>query len=174
MKFVKIPMERVAVLIGKEGEVKRHIEEHGVEIQVDSKTGDVKMEGEPIAEMDAENVVRAIGRGFSPHHAFHLFNDSYYFTLIDMRDYVGKKDKHIHRIAGRIIGKEGKARRKIEDDAHVFISIYGHTISIIGKIEGTDVAKRAIEMLLEGANHSTVYRYLEREKKRLRLEELMK
>ena len=90
-----------------------------------------------------------------------------------MRDYVGKRNKHIHRIAGRIIGKEGKTRRKIENDAGVFLSIYGHTVSIIGKIEGMEVAKKAIEMLLEGANHSTVYRYLEREKKKLRMKELM-
>ncbi|KAA0003427.1 MAG: RNA-processing protein [Thermoplasmata archaeon] len=173
MKFVRIPMERIAVLIGKDGEIKRKIEEHGVKLTIDSKNGEVRIEGEPIAEMDAENVVKAIGRGFSPHHAFYLFNDSYYFILIDMRDYVGKKNKHIHRVAGRIIGKDGKTRKKIENDANVFLSIYGHTIGIIGKIEGMEVAKKAIEMLLEGANHSTVYRYLEREKKRLRLEELM-
>jgi len=41
------------------------------------------------------------------------------------------------------------------------------------EIEGMEVAKKAIEMLLEGANHSTVYRYLEREKKKLRMKELM-
>jgi len=173
MKFVKIPMERVAVLIGKDGEIRKKIEEHGVKLTIDSKTGDVRIEGDALAEMDAENVVKAIGRGFSPQHAFYLFNDSYYLTIIDMRDYVGKKNKHIHRVAGRIIGKEGKTRKKIESDASVFLSIYGHTVSIIGKIEGMEVAKKAIEMLLEGANHSTVYRYLEREKKNLKMKELM-
>jgi ribosomal RNA assembly protein len=174
MKFVKIPMERVAVLIGKDGEVKQRIEDHDVEIHVDSQTGEVTLKGEPLAEMDAENVVRAIGRGFSPHHAFCLFNDLYYYTLVDMRDYVGKKNKHVHRIAGRIIGKKGRTRKKIEEDLSVFISIYGHSVGIIGKTKGTETAKRAIEMLLEGANHSTVYRYLEKEKKRLRLEEFIK
>jgi len=93
MKFVKIPMERVAVLIGKDGEVRKKIEEHGVKLTIDSKTGDVKIEGDALAEMDAENVVKAIGRGFSPQHAFYLFNDSYYLTIIDMRDYVGKRNR---------------------------------------------------------------------------------
>jgi len=44
-------------------------------------------------------------------------------------------------------------------------------IAIIGRINELSFAKKAIEMLLEGANHSTVYRYLERERRKRKLEE---
>ncbi|HHF55292.1 MAG TPA: RNA-processing protein [Thermoplasmatales archaeon] len=172
MRYVRIPMERIAVLIGKNGEVKEKIEQYGVKLEIDSSTGDVKIEGEDsLREMEAENVVRAIARGFSPDKALLLFNDEYYFELLDMRDWVGKKKEHVKRIAGRIIGKEGKARRLIEEMTGAYISVYGHTVAIIGRIDELQMAKQAIEMLLEGANHSTVYRFLEKERQKKKLQE---
>ncbi|NIA10151.1 MAG: RNA-processing protein [Nitrospiraceae bacterium] len=172
MRFVKIPLERVAVLIGKNGEVKKKIEDYGTEIHVDSKTGDVTIKGDDaVVELDTQNVVKAIGRGFSPEHAMLLFNENYYFELIDVRDYVGKKTKSIHRVAGRIIGRGGKTRAAIEDATDTKISVYGTTVGLIGGIGGMDVAIRAVEMILNGSNHSTVYHFLDKEKKRMKLEE---
>ncbi|HDH81473.1 MAG: RNA-processing protein [Thermoplasmata archaeon] len=172
MRFVKIPAERVAVLIGKNGEVKKKIEEQGVKLDIDSKSGDVSIKGDDaVTELDAQNVVKAIGRGFSPQHAMLLFRDDHYFELLDMRDYVGKKAKNVHRIAGRIIGKGGKTRAIIESMTGVRISVYGTTVGVIGKVEGMDAAIKAIEMLLNGSNHSTVYRFLEKEKERMKLAE---
>ncbi len=172
MRYVKIPKDRVAILIGREGKTKEKIEEYGVNLEIDSSTGDVKIVAdESIKEMDAENVVRAIGRGFSPEKALLLFRDDYYFELLDIRDWSGKKPHHVKRVAGRIIGKEGKARKYIEEITGAYISVYGHTVAIIGKIEELEMAKRAIEMLLEGASHQTVYRFMEKERKRRKLEE---
>ncbi len=172
MRYVKIPAERVGVLIGKNGEIKEKIEGYGVKLEIDSKEGDVKIEGEDaLRELDAENVVRAIGRGFSPEKAMLLFKDDYYLEILDMRDWVGKKVEHVKRIAGRIIGKNGRAREIIEETTGAYISVYGHTVAIIGKIEELQMAKKAVEMLLEGANHSTVYRFLQKEKRRRKLEE---
>jgi len=172
MRYVKIPKERVAVLIGKNGKVREEIEKHGVKLEIDSATGDVKIMAEDgLMEMEAENVVRAIGRGFSPEKAMLLFNDEYYFEIMDIRDWAGKRINHVKRLAGRVIGKEGKARRYIEEITGAYISVYGHTVSIIGKIREMEMARRAIEMLLEGASHQTVYRYIEKERKRRKLEE---
>ncbi|MBC7081170.1 MAG: RNA-processing protein [Thermoplasmatales archaeon] len=172
MKYVKIPIDRVGVLIGKNGETKSKIESYGIKIEVDSKIGEVKIESEDkIREMEAENVVVAIGRGFSPEKAFLLFNEDYYLEIIDIRDWVGKKENHIKRLAGRIIGKDGRAREIIEELSGAYVSVYGHTVGIIGKIENLQIAKKAIEMLLDGANHSTVYRFLEEEHRRKRLME---
>ncbi len=172
MRFVKIPLERVAVLVGKDGKVKKKIEEYGVKLNIDSKNGDITVEGDDaVTELDVQNVVKAIGRGFSPHHALLLLNEDYYFELMDMRDYAGKSTKNIHRVAGRVIGKDGKTRMAIEDTTGVKLSVYGTTICIIGKAESMDIAGKAIDMLLNGSNHSTVYTFLNKEKKRMKLEE---
>jgi len=49
-----------------------------------------------------ENVVRAIGRGFSPEHAMRLFKDDMDFFIFNLHDYVGKKDSHTKRIKSRM------------------------------------------------------------------------
>jgi len=174
MKYVKIPVDRVGVLIGKNGETKSNIESYGLKLEVNSSIGEVKIESEDkIKEMEAENVVVAIGRGFSPEKAILLFNEDYYLEIIDIRDWVGKKENHIRRLAGRVIGKNGRAREIIEELSGAYVSIYGHTIGIIGKIENLQIAKKAVEMLLEGANHSTVYRFLEEENRRRKMMEML-
>lgn len=172
MRYVKIPMDRVAVLVGTDGEIKKEVERKGVTLDVDSKTGDVKISAEnPILELNAENVIRMIGRGFSPDYAFLLFNEDYYFELFDIRDWVGKKPTQVKRVAGRIIGKDGKARRVIEELTDTIICVHGHTIGIIGRIEELQSARKAVEMLLDGTSHASVYRFLEKEKRRRRSKE---
>ena len=67
MRYVKIPRERVAVLIGTDGSVKEQIEGHGVTLDIDSTTGDVVIQGkDSLAELDSERVIKSIGRGFTP------------------------------------------------------------------------------------------------------------
>ncbi|MCD6170838.1 MAG: RNA-processing protein [Thermoplasmata archaeon] len=172
MRYVRVPKERIAVLIGKNGEVKELIEKHGINIEINSSNGEVKITGKnSLDEINAENVVKAIARGFSPEKAMLLFNEDYYFELLDIREWAGKKENHIKRLAGRVIGKEGKARRVIEDISGAYVTIYGHTIGIIGRIKEMQSAKRAIEMLLDGANHSTVYHFLEKERRKRKMEE---
>lgn len=173
MRYVKIPQERVAVLVGTGGKVKQQIEKHGVKLDIDSKIGDVILQSEDsLAELDAECVVKAIGRGFSPEHAFRLFSDSQYFELLDMRNFAGKKAKDVHRLAGRVIGKNGRTRQTIEDSLEVNVSIYGTTVAVIGDGRSVDAAIQAVEMLLKGSNHASVYRFLQKERRRIKLKEL--
>lgn len=172
MRFVKIPRERVAVLVGTDGNVKNQIESHGVTLDIDSHTGDVVIQGkDSLVELDTERVVKAIARGFSPKHAFRLFKENQYFEVLDIRDFVGKKSKDVHRIAGRVIGKKGRTRIEIEEATEVNVSVQGTTVTIIGNGRGVDAAVQAVEMLLKGASHASVYRFLQREKKRMKLEE---
>ena len=65
---VKIPKERVAVLIGIKGETKRQIEQATqVKMDIDSEEGDVVITGDDgLALFSAREVIKAIGRGFNP------------------------------------------------------------------------------------------------------------
>ncbi len=157
-----IPKERVAVLIGPNGGTKRNVEkETKTKIHVDSKNGDVEIIGEDAAQtLKASNIVRAIGRGFSPEHAMKLTSDEYYLELINLNEELGKNWKTIQSKKGRVIGREGSIRSKIEQDTHTRISVYGKTIGIIGKAEAVEKASHAIRMLIKGAEHQTVLNYL--------------
>jgi len=174
MKYLKIPKDRVGVLIGHNGETKKLIEGMAqLEIEVDSKEGEITFDEhtleDPLKGLQLEEVIRAIGRGFSPEHAIKLFNENMDFFIFDIHDYVGKKSTHVVRLKSRIIGKNGKTKHIIERLTGSDLSIYGHTISIISDFESMDVTKKAIDLLLSGSKHSTVYRLVEREMKKIRL-----
>jgi ribosomal RNA assembly protein len=173
--FLKIPKERIGVLIGPEGVVKKGIEEKlKVELQVDSITGDVTVmltekAEDPSMLLKAKDVITAIGRGFSPEHAFRLIRDeNALLEVIDLREFFGRSESDIRRVKGRIIGMDGKTRRIIEELTDTHIAVYGHTVSIIGDIEQVQIAREAIQMLIQGSQHSTVYRFLHRKRRELK------
>lgn len=170
---LKIPKDRIAVLIGKEGSVKEELElQTGITLDVDSKEGDVKLKGENSLNLYAlKEVVLGIARGFNPDIAQLLLKQDYVLDIIPLLDYIKNKN-HLGRIKGRVIGTKGKSRETIESLTDTFISVYGKTISIIGRSENVVSAKQAIESLLQGSPHSNVYRFLEKNRVRLKQREL--
>ncbi len=177
MHYIKVPKERVAVVIGKKGAVKEEIEKRtGVHIYIDSKDGDISIDESEAEDvmggMKAFNIIRAVGRGFSPEKAMRLMDDDVFLEVIDMREFTGKKKNSVRRIRGRIIGTKGKTRRLIEELSGAEVSVYGNTVSIIGDFLEMDIAKNAVTMLLSGSEHSTVYRYLERRRRDIKIAEM--
>jgi len=176
MKYIKIPMDRVAILIGPNGETKRKLEEKTkLTINIDSKLGEISINDrdveDPLLVLKVESIIRAIGRGFSPEHAIVLLSDNFELYIFDIHDYVGKKYTQVRRLKSRIIGRNGKTKRVFEELTSSYISVYGHTIAIIANILNIDIIKRAIDKLLEGSKHATVYRLVESNMKKLRFEE---
>jgi len=176
MKYVRIPMDRVAVLIGPNGKTRQKIEEKTlVPLFIDSETGEVRIDDheleDPFIIFKVENIVKAIGRGFSPEQSLKLLDDEYDLFIFDIHDYVRKKASHVHRVKARIIGTEGKTKRILEELTGSSLSIYGHTIAIIGNIFDIDITKKAIDKLLKGKKHATVYRFVEKSMRELRLQQ---
>jgi len=176
MKYLKIPMDRVAILIGHNGETKAELEKRsGLKIEIDSKLGEVVIDDheidDPLIVIKIENIVKAISRGFSPQNATRLLDNNEDFFIFDLYDYVGKKPSHIRRLKSRVIGREGKTKRVLEELTDSKISIYGHTISIISDIFKMNILKKSIDMLLTGSKHATVYRFVEAQIKELRMEQ---
>ncbi|MBD3319061.1 RNA-processing protein [Candidatus Woesearchaeota archaeon] len=164
--ILKIPKERVAILIGTKGATKRKLEKiTATTLSVDSTEGEITITGtDALLLYVAREIVRAIGRGFSPEIAFLLQKQDYALEVITLG---GTTKNDMIRIKGRVIGEGGKSRRVIEDLTGAYISVYGKTVSIIGEFEQLRTARKAVEMLLEGAAHATVYKMLEK-KRRMR------
>ena len=172
---VKIPKERIGVLIGRKGEVKTQIEKRtGVRIIVDSEEGDVTVDyskaEDPSVVLPVMDFVVAVGRGFSPEKAMAVLDDDWYLEVVDIREYVGKKPAHIARMRARVIGTKGKTRRLFEELTGVYMSVYGNTIALIGDTLQLDIARRALDMLLSGSEHSAVYRFLEGKRAEIKID----
>ncbi len=177
--FTKIPKDRIGALIGPDGQIKEAIEKKlSVELIIDSETGDVtitlaKEDEDPSLLFRAKEVVTAIGRGFSPDRAFRLMRDEdAVLEVIELRELFGRSLSELQRVKGRIIGQEGKTRRIIEELTEADVSVHRHTVSIIADVEQMEIAREAIQMLLRGSQHSTVYRFLHRKRRELKKRKL--
>jgi ribosomal RNA assembly protein len=173
--FARIPKERVGVLIGPEGKAKQYIEDKmQVKLEIDSENGDVTIllgekAEDPSLLFRAKDVVTAVGRGFSPEQAFRLIRDEdSVFDMIDLRTIFGRSEADIKRIKGRIIGMNGKTRRIIEELTTADVVVYGHTIGIIGTFEQANIARSAIQMLIDGSQHHSVYKFLAKKRRELK------
>ncbi|HLC67656.1 MAG TPA: KH domain-containing protein [archaeon] len=155
IKSVKIPDERIPVLIGNKGLTKRLIEKATkTKISIEE---DVLIEGESLNVMTAENIVKAIGRGFSPDNAEMLLDEDCTFELLELP----KNEQSSRRIRSRLIGTSGKCRRNIERLTGTRISVYGKTVAIIGKYTNAHLAAQAVEKIIKGIPHRSVYEFLE-------------
>ena len=70
-----------------------------------------------------------------------------------------------------MIGRDGKIRTLIEGFTGTEIAIHGSTVVVIGDEAGLMMACTAIEGLLDGAEHSTVIRGMEKDGRRRRIED---
>jgi ribosomal RNA assembly protein len=176
IEVLKIPKDRIGVLVGKKGETKNKIEkELGVEIDID-EDGEITIfsteeQKDPLATWKARDIVRAIGRGFNPEKALKLISDDYVLEIIDITDYA-HSDNAIRRLKGRVIGSGGKSRRYIEDLTDTDISVYGKTVAVLGEFEPVQIAKEAVSMILRGSSHAKMYKYLERHRQDIKRREL--
>jgi ribosomal RNA assembly protein len=179
-EYLKIPRERVGVVIGKSGITKDEIENlTKTEIIVDSEAGTVAISPteeteDPLSVWKARYIVKAIGRGFNPEISVKLMGDETILEIINLPDYVGKSKKAILRQKARIIGKDGRTKDIITDMTGVDISIYGKTVAIIGDMEQIHIAKEAVEMILNGVRHKTVYAFLERKTRDMKIRQFHK
>lgn len=167
MDEIRVPKDRIAVLIGKKGETKRKISKlTKTKLQINSKEGDIIINGENGLDVYiTKKIISAIGRGFNPEIALSLLEENNDIEIIDIYHFSRKTKNNLARIKARLIGREGKARELIEQLAEVEISVYGKTVSIIGNQINLNIARHAIINLLQGSKHGNVYSYLEKQRK---------
>jgi ribosomal RNA assembly protein len=168
-EYLKVPKDRIGVIIGTHGSTKAEIEEKGeVKLDIDSVEGTVSIESDSMSILNSTEVVNALARGFSPEKAFRIFDDEQItLDIIDLSK-VANTPKELKRIMGRVIGKEGRTREALENLTGANVSIYGKTVSTIGYVDQIQTVRKAIEMLAEGAKHAAVYSFLERKRQELK------
>lgn len=151
-RFVLIPEERKAILIGRDGRTKEAIERlTGARMKI----GDgIEIEGEAEAVMKAHDIAVAIGRGFPPKDAMLLAQEKYGLEVLTLG---GETKNGQKRIMARVIGRGGSSRGTIEQETGARIRVYGKTIAIIGNEEELARAREAITLLVKGKSHGFVF-----------------
>lgn len=174
---VRVPLERIGAVIGREGATKKALErELGIKLGVDSREGLVTVRSDSADSGDplvAVRVIEAIGRGFSPQHAKLLLQEGAAFEVIDLRDFAGRSANSLDRIRGRVIGLKGKSRRVIEELTQCHLSVYGRTVAIIGDPSEIQLASEAVKRLASGSQHRTVYNELQKARTKRKMERMI-
>jgi len=171
MQHVTVPDDRIGVLIGQGGETMREIEDRAeVRLDIDSESGNVRIEtvGDPVTALKSSDIVKAIGRGFSPEEALSLLDDDMMmFEVVDIEAACRNKND-LRRKKGRLIGEDGRTRELMAELTGASVTIYGTTLAAIGGPRQVEAVREAAEMILDGAPHGSVYSFLERRRNELK------
>jgi len=171
MQHVKVPDDRIGVLIGQGGETMREIETRAeVRLDIDSESGNVAIEkvGDPVKGLKGPDIVRAIGRGFAPEEALHLLDDDMMiFEIVDIGA-ATRNERDLRRQKGRLIGEDGRTRELMAELTGASVTIYGSTLATIGGPKQVEAVREAAEMILDGAPHGAVYSVLEERRQELK------
>ncbi|MBR9689801.1 MAG: RNA-processing protein [Candidatus Altiarchaeota archaeon] len=156
---VSIPDERIGRVVGKNGEVKKSIEKQG-RVKLKIEDGTVTITGESLDILNAKDVVKAIGLGFTKDYAFELFNDNLQLIVFDVAEAI--PEAHMSRLMGRIIGEHGKVKTHIEIKLQTKILVTDTEVAGIGSPSRLQVLREVLERLLGGATHANVYKHIDR------------
>ena len=172
-KRIRIPADRVGALIGKAGKAKASIESAcSVRLRI-LADGEVSIsasgDADKVLPFKAAEMVTAVGRGFSPEAALRLVHGENTLHVMDLRQFGARTGAQLARIRARLIGKEGKARRNVENLSNTAVCIYGRTVSVIGSAASLRMAVDALSSLSQGSMHGSVYSRMELTKRRKKM-----
>ena len=139
----------------KRGKVTIRINKERV-LELDGEGGDVWIAGE---------VLKALDFGFPHSRAYLLFGEKHFMEILDLNLIFHGNQKQVSRYKGRVIGLGGKSKKTLEELSGAFIAVSGDRIAIIGEFDDLRLAKEAVMRLLEGAMHSGVFGYLEKQQR---------
>ncbi|MGC9309397.1 MAG: hypothetical protein ACP5D2_01750 [Candidatus Nanoarchaeia archaeon] len=116
--------------------------------------------GSELQEFVVLQVVKAIDFGFKFDEAVLLRDEDYMFKIIDIKKYTNRK--HLKDVRARVIGREGRAKKTIQDLGDAIIKVRGNKVGLIAHADNMDEVMQALISLIQGSKHGNVYSFLER------------
>jgi len=148
---IKIPEKRLPILLKEKSEI-----ENLTHTKIDIGN-EIIVSGKALDTITAENIVKAIARGFSSEDALMLLDEVFTLCIIPLPGH----EKNMERIKSRIIGSDGSTKKRLEEMTNTKISVYGKTVSVIGSNNNVFLCRLAIEKFITGSSHKYVYKFLE-------------
>jgi len=152
----KIPVEN----LNKIKKATPRIEDR-IKIKISFGNEFVTIKGSEVNEFLTEQIINAIDFGFNVEDALLLKRDGFIIEFIKVKEFTRRKN--LKDVRARIIGKDGKARKTIENLTGAEIVIKDNTIGVIVDSEHLDSTIQGIELLIQGSKHGNVFSYLEKQ-----------
>lgn len=160
-KIVSIPERQVGRLLGKGGKTLRLVEKMG-QVHLDvGDDGTVKVRGaDSIKVMKAAEVVQALGFGFHKGDALELFQRNCQMLVLELSDVL--EASQMERLVGRVIGRQGKVKKHLENRLDVHVQVTDEKVAAIGTPTRLQVLREVLERILGGATHASAYKHLDK------------
>jgi len=113
-----------------------------------------------------KKILLAVDFGFDIEDAFLLLKDDYSLEFINIKEHTRRKN--LTEVRARVIGRQGKAMRTIEELTGGVVVVMGNVVGLIVDSEHLEPAVQGICSLIGGAKHSNVFSYLEKQNRELR------
>lgn len=149
------------LIFDKPGKIRKNLPEleKRLNVKINYEGKKITISGNSIDEYEASMVLEALNFGFPLKSALSLKDEEMMLTIIPIKRVSRRKDLEVVR--GRVIGREGKTKRTIEDVSNCEIALKNNEVAIIGSAESIEEAKAALTKLISGAKEANVYKYLE-------------
>ncbi len=85
---------------------------------------------------------------------------------------MGRSKKTLLRQKARLIGREGKTRRALEEYTGADVSVSEKSVAIVGTPDRAEAAREAITLLTRGMPHGVVYKVLQKKARELKIKDL--
>ena len=141
---------------------KNHIEK-ALDVKIYFEDDTAMIEGEGLESYTSLSVIEALNFGFDFNVAIQLKNEDYMIEKLNLRRYV--REGRISTVKGRIIGLKGKTKKILSRLSDCDIALKDNIVAIIGKTSDVDICARAVRSLIQGSPHSSVYAFLEKNRK---------
>ena len=137
--------------------------EKPLKVKISRKANKLEFLGEQVDEYIAQKVFQAIDAGFEIETALVLTDPEYLFETINIKDLTRRKNLAL--VKARIVGTKGQTINLIDELSNCHVVLHESTIYIIGHADDIKNATNGIIRLVQGSKQSSVYAYLEKQRK---------
>ena len=134
--------------------------EKKLDVKITNRGKEVYIEGKSIDEHAAALVIDALNFGFPYREAVLIKEEDFIFEILNIKDYTKRHD--LERVRGRIIGKQGKTLKALNQLTKCFFELKDNEVGIIGDPKNIENAQNAVVSLIKGSKQSNVYAFLEK------------
>jgi rRNA processing protein Krr1/Pno1 len=160
MRYISVSDSLMRVL----DEVESILRDFNASISVDEQAAmaEITVHGDNASELSIRQFIRAVNAGFSVKDAAQLLyiQDKTIFD-IDVRENT-RNMKECDRQIGRVIGKHGSVKEKIEKSTQTDVLITDKTVYILGTFRNCSEARDIVYSIIEGMPITQACRHMKR------------
>ncbi len=139
-----------------------------VRIAIEGKR--ITLSGEEFNQFIASKVIEALEANFTLPAALLLAEEDFILEHLNIKE-ISRRNRRSD-VRARVIGKKGRTMEIIGELSDCYVTLNDNVVSIIGPADKIEIALHALKALIRGSKQSSVYTYLEKQKKKPLEEEI--